>query len=352
LTLVAAFVVVAGLAIAACGSSSSSSSSSSSGGEGGESTSSESSSIKPATIALMDFSAGSPVDLACDEVVKAAAAKFGWKVLYTDANAEPEKASAAISAAVTQGVDAIITTSGEASYYRPPLLRAQQKGIPAIAIGGAEPDPLFTAAYVEPKPPIAEALNKYILEQNPKAQIGAIQAAVVKAGTVRYEQLVKQTKGTEAKIVATVEPNIADISSYEKSIADMLTANPEIDTVWSVFDQYAQAATAAIRSTGSEAKLYSFYVSPSNLELLDKPSPLEAVADNELPVTGAIAMSELLYNIQEGREINPNYMEENPLKVKIYTRKNVAEAGTVWSPEKILAPFAAEWEKSFPGALQ
>ncbi|HEX3734290.1 MAG TPA: substrate-binding domain-containing protein [Solirubrobacterales bacterium] len=339
-------VLVAALVVAGCGSSGGSSSSDS----GGSSSEAGGNSIKPATIALVDLQASSPVDLACDEAVKAAAKELGWTVNYTDAGGEPEKASAAIAAAVTSGVDGIITTSGEASYFRQPLTQAQSKGIPAINIGGGSADPLYTAAYVEELKPIATGLDEYLLEQNPKAQIGAIEASITKNGAGRLEDLEEQVAAHPgAKIVDSEEPNIAQPSSYEKTVTDMLTAHPEIDTIWSVFDNFTQPSAQAIEAKHSDAKLYSFYVSPPNLELLEKESPLEAVADNKLPVTGVMAVDQLLHNFQEGREIEADYLEKHPLKVKIFTRENLAQAKTDWSAESLLAPFLAEWEKQYTG---
>lgn len=306
--------------------------------------------IKPRTIALIDFSAASPADAATDEAVNLAAKRLGWKVQFTDAQVDPAKAASAMSAAVTQNVDAILFVAGDASYVKQGLLRAKQKGIPAIQIAAGAVSPLFTASYVENEQQLAEPLSQYVFQSQPKAKVGALTASIIPAGDIRFQNLKRVATSRGGKIVASSEPGFTDPRAAQKQVSDMLTANPEINAIWTVFDNYVQGAAAGIRGTRSKAKLYSFYASPANLALLRKDSPLEGVVDNLLPKTAAVAMDQLLYHFEKSQPFDPNALKKDPLPITVYDRSNVP-ASPPWSAKTILKRYFDKWQRDFPGAF-
>jgi ABC-type sugar transport system substrate-binding protein len=339
-------------ASAACGSTSSSSSAPAKPAAQ-SSTSAATSDGKPAvapkTIAEIELAHASPVGAATDQWIAAAAKVLGWKVIYTDAGGNPATAATAIQSAVNQHVDAIITGSVGANYATQALEQAKAENIPTIQVTTNEPkSSLYSAEYGEDEMETGQTLARYLASRVPHAQIGALEATVVPAGAERFQALTSALP-SGSSVVAKAEPDFTSpVSSGQADVTDMLTAHPDINTVWSVFDNFIAGAIPAIANKGGHAKVYSFYASPQNLKLLASDSPLQAVADNEAPKTGVVAIDQLLYHFQRHSSIDPNALDKYPLIYKVYDRSDLpAGGGQVWSYATMLAPFVNKWRQDF-----
>jgi ABC-type sugar transport system substrate-binding protein len=305
--------------------------------------------VAPRTIAEIELAHASPVGAATDQWIAAAAKVLGWKVIYTDAGGNPATAATAIQSAVNQHVDAIITGSVGANYATQALEQARAEHIPTIMVTSSEPtSSLYTAQYGENETETGQTLARYLAKAVPHATIGALQATVVPAGVERFAAL-KAALPSGSSVVATAQPDFtAPVSSAQSAVTDMLTAHPNMNVVWSVFDNFIAGAVPAITNKASDAKVFSFYASPQNLKLLSSSSPLEAVADNQAPKTGVVAIDQLLYYFQHHTPINRNALSHYPLTYKVYTRSNLpAGGGQVWSDAAMLAPFVAKWRHDF-----
>lgn len=305
------------------------------------------------TIALIDLGAA-PVTAATDDVIRIAGRELGWDVRYTDAQVDPQRAATAVQSAVTQGVDAIVVNSMPAELATQALTQAKQRGIPVIQVGsGEETSDLYTAQYGEDESKLAETLADYIVEQKPQAKIGELTASVLRAGDLRSQALQAAIEGTDAEVVQAVEPSLTSsnpVESTRKTVSDLLTANPEIDTIWTVFDNFLQGTVAGVRSRESDADVYTFFATEPNVELLRDESPLQAVADNLLLKTGAVAVDQLVYHFAEEREIDPQALEKDPLPYRIYSRENLP-SGPIWSTDEVLEPYLDKWAEDFPGSF-
>lgn len=330
------------------GSSDSSSASTSAADSGGEIK------VEKKTIGFLDIALSSPVGRATEAAVKAAGDELGWEVITEDGEANPETMSRAASSFVTRNVDAVILGSVEAAAIAAPLRQLDAKDIPVIGVNAqVAPSPLIDFQYTESEDELARTLAEHIVEVNPEAKIGNIKSTLSIAGTERDKTLkdVVDASGT-AKILGDVEPDFASlVPSTTKGVTDMLTAHPDIDTVWSVFDNFLEPTIAAMRSKKSDAKLYTFYLTPTSFDLLsDEKSPLDAIVDANLDHTGVVAMDQLVHHFENGTELDPDAIKKDPVKYTVVTRDNLpASLDDESKTEAALAPFREKWQKEFGG---
>lgn len=347
-----AVAVAAALAAAGCGSSSKKTATSSGGGSSTSSQAGGGIKVKPRTIGVDDLAANSPADASTDAALKAAGQALGWNVQVVDAGADVQKFAQTASTFVTQGVDAIIFTSGPTALATAAVRRAKAKGIPVLEVaGGVGPDANFDGYYHEDEPTMAKQLIDYILKKNPSAKIGDLTASIITAGKERDDVLKAAVKANgKAKIVASGEPDLTDpVGSGRKITTDMLTAHPEIDTMWSVFDNFSQAALTAMRSKGTKAKLYSFFGTPQQLKDLRSNTALEAVSDVDIAKTGLVAMDQLVNHFQKGTPLDKNALQKDPLTYRVVDRSNVPQGDTTFPLDKLLKPFTDRWSKEYKG---
>jgi len=350
--------VTAAIAIFAAGCGSSSSSQSSSGGGSSSASSSASASsgggikVAPRTIGVDDLARSSPADNSVDTAIEAAGKVLGWKIIAVDAAGSPQKFATTFDAFVTQHVDAILLTSGPTTLASAAMKRAQAAGIPVIGeAGGVGPNPGVAAQYVENETKMAQQLIDYILKQNPKAQIADLTASIITAGATREQELKKAVAASSgAKIVASAEPDLTNpVVTGIKDTTDLLTAHPQINAVWAVFDNFAKAAETALRNQHSSAKLYSFFGTPQNLADLRATTPLVAVSDVDLEHTGLVAIDQLLKHFQSKAAIDPNALLKSPLTYQVTTKSNITASGPTYPIGADLATFVAKWKQEYPG---
>lgn len=365
----AAVLAAFALSIAACGDDDDSSSGASGSGTSAETTAASSGSDSASTtaasgtggaikvgakkIGVVDYARSSPADDSVDTAMEAAGKLLGWQVDVVDAGGDAQKFAQAASTFVTQNVDALVFTSAPSAVATAAVRRAKSKGMPVIQVaGGVGDDKNFDAQYVEDEKKMAQQLIDFILKENPNAKIADLTATIIIAGKDREDVLQAAVKASgTAKIVASGEPDLTDpVGSGRKVMTDLLTAHPEIDTVWAVFDNFSQAALTAIRGKRSDAKLYSFFGTPTHLKNLRSDTPLQAVSDVNLAQTGLVGIDQLLYHFEKDAAIDPAALDKAPLTYKVVTKDNVPPEGEVTFPtQDLIKPFAEKWAKDFPG---
>jgi len=342
------------VAIAACGSSSSSSSSAAGASSSSSSAAGTSSvaatgakvCVPKKTIGIVDLIAESPIDNKSDQMAELAATKLGWTYHFVDAAGDPAKMQQAVQSFVTQHVDLIIDVSIDAAPIRVGLQAAQAAHIPVFEVNsGNQASPLLTA-YAENETTMGKILADYIVKNVPNAQIGDLSTNLSYAGILR-ENAVKAAvvaSGGKAKIAADQQVDLTNpVVNTNKTLTDELTGHPGINAVYAVYDNMAVAAASAIRAKQSKAKLFTYFTSASNLNLM-RNHQIAAVADANLPFGVVVGLDQYLKHIKTGAAFDPNALQT----AGGLTYRVVTSPQQVFTNEGTLAPYMAKWAKEYP----
>ena len=340
-------------AVAGCGSSSSSSTTSSSASASTTATSSSSGkkAIPHEVIGIDSNFLASPISEQNEAGVLAACKAVGWTCKYEDGQGSPQQQLANANALVTEGVNAIITDSIQANTIEPALIRAKAAHIPVIAMGGDVPaSSLFAAKYTEDETDVGAAIARVLTETVHHADIGEITNSL-QSGVQRHSGLksvLASPAGNGGKIVASFEPDLANlVPSTQQGLTGMLTAHPDINAIYSVFDTFVQPALPVLKSHAS-VKLFAVYLSPTTYAALKSNTALAGIANVDLPLTGIVAVDQLVNHFASGAAIDPNAMQQHPLSYASITKANLPASATVLnSPAKLLPPFLSEWSAKY-----
>jgi ribose transport system substrate-binding protein len=308
------------------------------------------------TVGLVDIIAQSPIDFKTDQMVMLIGKKLGWNVKFIDGAGDPAKSARALQSFVTQKVDMIIANSIDAAFVRAQLKAAQRAKIPVFETNaGNKKSPLFTAMYNEDETTMGRILMQYIVKNVKNAKIGDLTTKLNYAGNLREAAIRKVVaqSGGKAKILQATEVDLTNpVVSTTKIVTDMLTAHPDINAIYAVFDNMAAAAANAVRAKGKarSAGVYTYFTTPANLRFLrSSSSPVQAVADANLPFGAVIAFDQYLHRTLKGKPVDQNAEKKaGGLAYRVVDKKNVPKTGEVFSNAKTLAPYLAKWAKDFP----
>ena len=310
--------------------------------------------VTPRTIGVVDIIQQSPIDQQIDNIMLLAGKKLGWKIDVIDAAGDPRKVVNAMQTFITRNVDGIVLLSIAANNVRAQLAAARAKGIPVIEIGaGVVPSTLWSAQYGEDEARIARTIAEYIVKHDPNAKIADLKTHLVSNAIVRAAELRAVVKAQgKASIVAETEVDLSNpVVNTQKAVTDMLTAHPDITAIHAVFDNMAHAAIQTVIRKRSKAKVYSYFTAPETVANLRKDTPLQAVADVNLALTGAIAIDQLARFYELKTPIDQNAVDKHPLTYLIVDRSNVdrllRNKKVVFPVEQLLAPFVKRWQNEF-----
>jgi hypothetical protein len=246
------------------------------------------------------------------------------------------------------------------NFLASPISRQNQAAILAAckAMGGDVPqDSLIAGKFTEDETEIGRQIAKVLVQNVTNARIGEIKSSFT-AGVLRAKGLREVVAGSGAngaKLVASVEPNLTNlVPETTKGITDMLTAHPDINAIYSVFDTYVQPGLPTLRAkTNNKVKMFAVYLTPVTYDAMKTKTALGGVANIDLPKTGIVAIDQLVNYFEKGQAIDPNAMQKTPLTFTLVTPKHLpASANALNSPETLLPPFAAKWKSEYqlPGA--
>lgn len=302
-------------------------------------------------VGVVDLIAQSPIDFKTSMMAVQTGKALGWSVQFVDAAGDPAKGQAAIQSFVSQKYDLIIDTSIDAAPIRTALQAAKKAGIPVFetAAGNAASD-LFAGMYNEDETTMGRILMEYIVKTVPGAQISDLTTRLNRAGLLRDNAIKAVVKADgKAKILAATEVDLTNpVVNTTKIVTDHLTAHPNINAIYAVFDNMAAAAINAVRAKGSKAGVYSYFTTAANLKYLRSKSLLKAVADANLPLGAVVAYDQFLNWKVNGKAIDKNALTKlGGMTYKIVDQSNVPATGEVFSNTKTLAPFLAKWKKTY-----
>jgi ABC-type sugar transport system substrate-binding protein len=257
------------------------------------------------------------------------------------------KAETAVMGFVNQHVDMIIDTSVDSAPIRVGLQAAKAANIPVIELAaGNAPSPLFTAMYNENETTMGQILAQYIVNHVPNAQIGDLATNLNYAGVLRENAVkaVVAASGGKAKIAQDQQVDLTNpVINTEKTLTDELTASPNINAVYAVFDNMAAAAASTIHTKGSHAKLFTYFTSASNLQLM-RNGEIAAVADANLPFGAVVAYDQFLHHLKSGTPFDPNALQ----KAGGLSYRVVSTPNQVFSNTATIQPYLSKWAALYP----
>lgn len=308
--------------------------------------------VQPRDVGVVNLVRQSPAEDKIDRLYEAMGEALGWNVEIIDGAGDPAKIARAVQNFINQDYDAIITTSTESAIIRKQLQEAKSKQIPVISTnGGTTPSDLFTAQYEEDEYKMGEQLAQHMKETIDDPQVANLSTSIAYSGVLRNDALLDQLGDgvVESEEVDLTNP----VADTEAKLNGMLTANPDINAVWAVYDNMAQASVSTIDSKRSDAKLYTYYTTEQNVKNLRSETPLEALSDVDVPKTGAVAFDQLLGFFENDDEIDPKALDEFPLEYEVVSRDNIEQLlgddPELFTNEEILAPFLEKWQKEYGG---
>jgi ABC-type sugar transport system substrate-binding protein len=356
MALITAVLAVSAL-VAGCGSSSSSTSSSASGSN--PSTNAGSSpvaasvnpKVKNKTIGFVDILGSAAVEKRFYKAFTYAADLAGWHVQFVDGQGDPSKIAGAAQNFVNEGVNAIVFNSVPAEMVKPAALAAKAKGIPTINLVTPGTPGTYAGDYDENETTLTPPLAVKLKQDFPHgAQIGLLTANAIIASRTRVAALKQGLAGSGVKIVDDADLPEATPQAAGKAATDMLNANPNLNAIVGVFDQFSAPALAAMKTIDRpNVKYYSFYADSVHVPLMRADPRFAAVVDSNSAVVSFVAVDQLLKHFATGAPVKTQY--DPPLKPFIVTKANLPSGG---DPDQgavpfatIAKPFLAQWKTQY-----
>jgi ribose transport system substrate-binding protein len=232
-----AAVVMAALAIAACGNDDD--------GSGGHATKVAYSNPVGAQPGQQDIVFG----------FKAGARELGWTAESIDANLSPDKQVADIATMVTKGEDVIASLTLDPGAAAGAYEQAQGAHIPVVGVNsegtGIDATVWWEINLCGADSPIAE-LTKYIAEEKPRSKVLEIGGPPVPSIQAYERCFAENAKSNGLTIVATAHNTKDTAATAQPNVADLLTKHRDVDAIWAYNDASALGASAALIATGGE----------------------------------------------------------------------------------------------------
>ena len=180
---------------------------------------------------------------------EAVAKKYGGKIVATDANADPQKQLADVENLVAQNVDALIVVPFDEKAILPGLEKANDKGIPIIAITTI-PDADYIVSTVGGDGDYQNGLatGQFLVDQlGGKGKIAVIE---LNFSLWRIDERVRgfedAIKDTGIEIVARQSGVAQD--EVQNVVQNILVANPDLDGIWCTFSNQIVGASDALQA--------------------------------------------------------------------------------------------------------
>ncbi len=310
-------LLVASLLIVGCGSSDTTEEEATPAQEAGETAADE-----QLTIAFSGFSLTNEFWLTLSRAAEAKADELGVEFLNVTTEVQDAEAQkAAVDTAITQGVDAIIIGAADSRGWDDTLNKAEEAGIPVIAVDTAIDNPYISSLIQTDNLAAARLAGDYIVEQT-----GGEGTVLVMGGSVGHQTGDARKQGVEEQALAAGLEVIGDYSDWNETVSaevtqNTLTANPDLKAVFVAFDPGAVAAMSVIKQKGllDQITLVGFDGLPVGLKAIEA-GEMEATVRQDPERMGAEGI-ELALKVINGEEVP----EFTPIDGILITADNVAD---------------------------
>lgn len=283
---------------------------------------------KPIVIGISNYAGVIPFYRAMTAGFQDAAKKYGWNIVVTDSNFDPNKQISNIESLITKHVDAIIASPGDENALIPAYKAAFKAGIPILSIANhiAPTAKQFEASfYGRPWNVVAELRTRRLVSLlNGKGKIiviaGPSGVAFVQEDKQGFERVIKQSPS----IKVVFDQNAKDISNAEglRLAEDALTAHPDVNGIWVETDDLAEGVVRALKERNLAGKV-------PIVSMDGAPAALDLIKDGQLTFTAALPTyswaldyMSILRSFLVERKPLPKYV---PAQVVPATRANAAQ---------------------------
>jgi len=310
-------LLVASLLIVGCGSSDTTEEEATPAQEAGETAADE-----QLTIAFSGFSLTNEFWLTLSRAAEAKADELGIEFLNVTTEVQDAEAQkAAVDTAITQGVDAIIIGAADSRGWDDTLKKAEEAGIPVIAVDTAIDNPYISSLIQTDNLAAARLAGDYIVEQT-----GGEGTILVMGGSVGHQTGDARKQGVEEQALAAGLEVISEYSDWNETVSaevtqNTLTAYPDLKAVFVAFDPGAVAAMSVIKQKGllDQITLVGFDGLPVGLKAIAA-GEMEATVRQDPERMGAEGI-ELALKVINGEAVP----EFTPIDGILITADNVAE---------------------------
>jgi len=274
------------------------------------------------TIAFSGFSLTNEFWLTLSRAAEARAEELGVTFLNVTTEVQDAEAQiAAVDTAITQGVDAIIIGAADSRGWDDTLQKAEDAGIPVIAVDTAIDNPYISSLIQTDNLAAARLAGDYIVEQT-----GGEGTILVLGGSVGHQTGDARKQGVEEQALAAGLEVIGDYSDWNENVSseitqNTLTAYPDLKAVFVAFDPGAVAAMSVIKQKGllDQITLVGFDGLPVGLKAIAA-GEMEATVRQDPERMGAEGV-ELALKVINGEEVP----EFTPIDGILITAANVAD---------------------------
>jgi len=239
-----------------------------------------------------------------------------------------EKQVQMVENAVNKGVDAIILSAADSKSLVPAIVKANNAGIPVILVNDTVDDEALEAE--------GGHVETYVgIDQYEAASLAGIYAAKsIKDGKVCYLEGISGVKAHGDRLngfkdqVETFEVAASQTAKCDRNEAfnvmqNVLSANPEVNTVWAINAEMGQGAIQAIEQGGFSGKVqvFDFDASSDDVEAIKNGTLTGSVA--QFPDLQAEAAIQACLDVIDGQTL----AEHTKTKAELITAENVEEFG-------------------------
>jgi ribose transport system substrate-binding protein len=186
---------------------------------------------------------------------KAGAEELGWSAESIDANLSPDKQVADIATMVAQGQDGIASWTLDPGAAAGAYSQARAAHIPVVGVNsegtGIDATVWWEINLCGDDSPIAE-LAQYIAEEKPGAKVLEIGGPPVPSIQAYETCFAENAESSGLEIVATAHNTKDTAATAQPIVADLLTKHPDVDAIWAYNDASALGASAALIADGRE----------------------------------------------------------------------------------------------------
>jgi simple sugar transport system substrate-binding protein len=256
---------------------------------------------KDLTYAVITHS--SPGDAFWDRVksgAERAGDDYGVKVEYS-ADQDPAKQSQLIDGAVADKVDGIVVSMANPDGLESSIKAAVAAGIPVVTINsGIDQWKAFGAVtHIGQSETIAgQAVGQRLKGEGLKNVLCVIQ----EAGNIGLEDRCKAVAETEGGKVTNLQVDGTDDNAVQATITSKLQADKSVDGVLTLGGQYAIDAVAAVKESGSKAKVATFDLSEDVLTDI-KEGSIDFAVDQQPYVQGFLGVTTLYLKSFNGNDV-------------------------------------------------
>jgi ribose transport system substrate-binding protein len=308
--------------------------------------------IETRTIGWVDGVLAGSFQTRLNEVAKEAIQALGWKMKTIDLNGDPSKASSAVSSLVSSGVDAILTSAVTPSTARAGLLQAQAAHIPVLIVG-SEPGennlvkqlglPYFGESEAGLSDPLIALMKSQL---KPGDEVGVLYTTALASSTIRTDTVVKELTDAGIKVIPPVETGF-DFSAGQANAAALINQNPKMTAIVSIYDLWTAASVAAVKASGRNIGVYSYYADAVNNPLMrDNPKIVLGLADGNMINSPLTAIDALLAHFEKKKTIDASDIKYSYVAVTPDTLPPGEQNGPI-SYHDALAPFYKTWSKEY-----